>query len=134
MGAALAPDHGVAGPAAAQGAPQVLFQASYDRSGGPADVYRAGFGTCDPTETYRLVVDNGADGARLVSSGSVLLNGVRVLDLKKSTRQLVRSVSLRPTNTLEVQLGGPRGGRVRVTSMATPSVCRSASPHRWPAA
>jgi hypothetical protein len=103
------------GSAAAQSAPQVLFQGSYDRSGGATDVYQGSFVTCDPTGSYRLVVDNGVDGTRLVSNGSVLLNGVKVLDLQKGTRQLVKSVTLRPTNGLEVQLGGPRGGRVRVT-------------------
>ena len=98
------------GSAAAQPAPQVLFQASYDRSGGATNVYQGSVATCDPTGSYRLVVDNGVDGTRLV-----LLNGVKVLDLQKGARQLVKSVALRPTNGLEVQLGGPRGGRIRVT-------------------
>lgn len=105
----------VALPAAAQSPPQVMFQSTYDRSGGPADVYQGTFSTCDPPGSYRLTLDNGVDGTRRVSSGSILLNGVKVLDIQKGAGSVIKTVSLRPTNGLEVRLGGPKGGRVRVT-------------------
>ena len=60
--AALALVCAATGTAAAQSAPQVLFQQSYDRSGGATDVYQGSVATCDPTGSYRLVVDNGVFG------------------------------------------------------------------------
>jgi hypothetical protein len=107
-------------PAAAQSPPQVLFQSSYERSGGQSDVYQDAFSTCDPTGSYRLVLDNGIDGAKRVSGGSVLVNGVKVLDIQKSAAQIVRTVTLRPANGVEVRLSGPKGGRVRVTVDGSP--------------
>jgi hypothetical protein len=108
-------------PAVAQSPPQVLFQSVYERGGDKTDTYQGAFSTCDPTGSYRLVFDNGIDGTKRVSGGSVLVNGVKVLDVEKKAAQIVRSVTLLPANGIEVQLsGGPHGGRVRVTVDGSP--------------
>ena len=101
--------------AAGQSPPEQLLQSTYDRTGGPTNVYQSPVSTCDPTPSYRLVLENGVDGTRLVSNGSVLLNGAKVLDLQKGASRIEKAVSLKPANQLEVRLGGSRGGRVRVT-------------------
>jgi hypothetical protein len=112
---------GGAGTASAQATvdPGVVFQSHVlERTVGAPNVHRVSFWTCDTAGSYRLIVENGVDGSRRVSSGRVLLNGVPVItesDLNQQVARVVRAVALAVDNTLEVRLMGGPGGRFRLT-------------------
>jgi hypothetical protein len=118
---AVAAAGGAGGSASAQGtvAPEVVFQSDVlERTTGEPNVHTVGFETCDTDGTYRLIVENGVDGSRRVSSGSILLNGAVVVDesdLNEQVAGVVRPVVLLATNTLEIRLAGGPGGRFRLT-------------------
>lgn len=127
---------------AIQGAAQerVFGPSLYQRRAGLPATYRSTFEVCDPSGSFRLVVENGPAGTPRLSSASVLINGepvVRPSDLNQQVGRLERSVGLRRVNELEVRLAsGPRGGlrlwveavmrclRVRLTEPAAGSVAR----------
>ena len=99
--------------------PDVLYRSPVlERTTGPPDVHRAAFDACDPNGRFRLRFENGVEGGRRVSSGSVRLNGRPVVserDLNQQVAEIVRPVALGGTNVLEVRLAGAPGGRARVT-------------------
>lgn len=113
LGASAGP--GSAGPED----PEIVYRSAVlERTAGEPNVYRARFEPCDPTGRFRLVLDNGVEGGRRVSSGVVSLNGARVIEERDFNQQVVRiarPVPLQAANTLEVRLAGAPGGRVRVT-------------------
>jgi hypothetical protein len=107
-------------PATAQpGPPTVVYRSeSFERTTGQPNAFQATFPACDSTSVHRLLVENGPQGARRVSSGTVIVNGTVVIDpsdLHSQNGELVRSISLLPENTLELRLGGGPGGQVRIT-------------------
>ena len=112
---------GGGGTASAQAtvAPEVVFQSDVlERTVGAPNVHRVTFETCDTAGSYRLVVENGVDGSRRVSSGRVLLNGIPVMtepDLNQQVASVARAVTLAVNNTLEIRLAGAPGGRFRLT-------------------
>jgi hypothetical protein len=112
---------GTGGPASAQGSvpPEVVFQSDVlERTTGEPNVHTVGFGTCDVDGAYRLVLENGVEGARRVSSGRILLNGAVVVDesaLNEQVAGVTRPVTLQAANTLEIRLAGGPGGRFRLT-------------------
>jgi len=110
-----------AGTASAQTtvAPDVVFQSDVlERTVGAPNVHRVSFETCDTAGSYRLILENGVEGSRLVSSGRVLLNGAPVVvesDLNQQVASVIRPVTLAAQNTLEIRLAGGPGGRFRLT-------------------
>ena len=109
-----------AAPAAAQkGPPTVVYRSeSFERTTGQPNAFRVTFPACDTTSDYRLLVENGPQGARRVSSGTVVLNGKVVIDasdLHPQNGEIVRLISLLPENTLDLRLGGGPAGQVRIT-------------------
>lgn len=86
----------------------------YQRGTGAPGLYKGAFEVCDPSGSFRLVVENGPGGTPRVSSATVLLNGepvVRPRDLSQRVAGLERPVTLRSTNEIEVRLAsGPPGG------------------------
>jgi hypothetical protein len=99
--------------------PEVVFRSDVlERTPGAPNVHRVHFGTCDTAGSYQLIVENGVEGARRISSGRVLLNGVPVVtesNLNQQVARVVRTVALAVDNTLEIQLAGGSGGRFRIT-------------------
>ena len=101
---------------AAEGAAgeRVFGPALYQRGTGAPKTYQGAFEVCDPSGSFRLVVENGPDGVPRVSSATVLLNGTRVVwpsDLNQQVAGLDRPVTLRGANEIEVRLAsGPPGG------------------------
>jgi hypothetical protein len=117
---ALAEVQRAAAPAEAQpDPPTVVYRSeSFERTTGQPNAFQATFPACDPASVHRLRVENGPQGARRVSSGTVILNGTVVIDpsdLNPQQGEIVRSVSLLPENTLALRLGGGPAGQVRVT-------------------
>src|SRR5262249_36501418 len=100
-------------------APEVVFQSDVlERTVGAPNLHRVSFETCDTAGSYRLIVENGVDGSRRVSSGRVLLNGAAVVtesDLNQQVASVIRPVTLAANNTVEIRLAGGPGGRFRLT-------------------
>lgn len=119
---------------------RVFGPAVYQRGAGPPATYRGAFEVCDPSGSFRLVVENGPAGTPRLSSASVLINGepvIRPSDLNQQVGRVERLVRLRYVNEIEVRLAsGPRGGlrlwveavmrclRVRFTEPAAGSLVR----------
>jgi hypothetical protein len=99
--------------------PEVVFRSDVlERIPGAPNVHQVHFGTCDTAGSYQLIVENGVEGSRRVSSGRVLLNGVPVVtesNLNEQVARVVRAVTLAVDNTLEIRLAGGPGGRFRIT-------------------
>jgi len=118
---ALAEVQHAAAPAAAQpGPPTVVYRSElFERTTGQPHAFQATFPACDdPTAVYQLLVENGPQGARRVSSGTVILNRTAVVDasdLNQQVGEIVRSVLLETENTLELRLAGGPAGQVRIT-------------------
>ena len=97
----------------------------FERTTGQPNRFQVTFPACrnDPTAQYQLRVENGPQGARRVSSGTVIVNGAAVIDpsaLNQQNGDIVRSISLLLQNTLALRLGGGPGGQVRITVEGNP--------------
>jgi len=93
---------------------RVFGPALYQRGTGAPNTYQGSFEVCDPSGSFRLVVENGPASTPRVSSAIILINGTRVVgpsDLSQQVAGLERPVALRSANAIEVRLAsGPPGG------------------------
>lgn len=99
--------------------PEVVYRSDLlVRTTGQPNVYGATFTPCDPTGSFRLVFENGAEGGSRVEGATVLLNGPAVIesrDVNQQVARVERPVVLKASNAIEVSLASTPGGRVRVT-------------------
>jgi hypothetical protein len=97
---------------------QVYFEAFYRQTAAPVTETRT-FQVQNPAAGFVLTVVNGAtDGGNKVSSGTIKLNGVVVMDpndLNQQVRKVVRQVTVLANNLLEVELAGRPTGQVLIT-------------------
>jgi hypothetical protein len=82
-----------------------------------AETFTANFLNCEPAAQYQLVVINGvAGGIKRMTQGSVLLNGVEVVNPQEFTaehNQISKPIIVQARNHLEFVMEGPAGGQVQ---------------------
>ena len=87
------------------------------------EIFTANFSNCELSAQYELVVINGiTGGANRVSQGTVLLNGVEVINAQDFTvahAQINQPIVVQTTNELEVRLQGPIGAQVQAFIICT---------------
>lgn len=100
-------------------AQDVILSRSYVRGRGEPVLIADTFTVCDPGGQFTLVVENGPGGEPRVSSGTIRLNGVPVVDqadLNQQAARLERPLrGVQTSNTLEVHLGSQPGGTLMVS-------------------
>lgn len=98
--------------------PPVFGPEKFTRGAGAPQVVTRTFSVQDAIGDFTLIIQNGEEGAGRASSAVVELNGFQVAgpsDFNQQTGQVVKSVSLNPTNTLTVELRGSPGSSVTVS-------------------
>jgi hypothetical protein len=97
---------------------QVYFETFYRQTATPVTETRT-FQVLNPGSGFVLTIINGnREGDNRVSSGTIKLNGVVVMnpnDLNQQVRTVVRQVIVLANNVLEVELAGKPTGQILVT-------------------
>jgi hypothetical protein len=89
----------------------------YVRTTGGPNIFTARFPACGLDREFRLILENGPDRRPRVSSGTVTLNGVELVnerDLNQQVARIERLTALKAHNDLVVRLAGKPGEAVRV--------------------
>ena len=123
---------GVVGHREATADSPLLFARTYTRGpGGPVTV-RDVVKTCDADGRFALVVENGPGNRPRVGEGTISVNGrvvVSQADLDPRVSVVERLLpDLRPTNILDVRLGGRDGGAISVKVLGWQTCVRFTSP------
>ena len=124
--AVLALTHLGVRPAIAQGTPDhVLFgPVQYDRTDGPPNEYSATFSVPGSVGAPFLlrIVNGAANGQNRISSGRVTVNGVQYVgpaDFGQNVALIERSVTLSPSNTVQVRLTSAPGSYIAMSVLGT---------------
>lgn len=112
----------LSGPAAAQ---ETVFSRTYVRTNGPPVTVTDTFAVCNPAGQFTLVVLNGPDGTRKVSSGSISVNGVEVIhpsDFNQHVERIERALTnIVASNGIDVRLASAPGSTILVSVLASQS-------------
>jgi hypothetical protein len=104
-----------------------------------ATIYNRSFSTPDPSGSYTLKVINGGTNGQFgrVSSCGVVLNGALVVkpsQVNQNVATITRTVTLRSSNTLQIQVAGNAGSGVTLQIEGTDTTPPIISATRAPAA
>jgi hypothetical protein len=105
---------------------------TYTRSTGKPETFNNTFSVLNPNTQFTLHIDNNG-----VSSAVVSLNGTQIFgpsDFDPNVTGLDRSVTLAPTNTLQVQLRGKPGTSLAATVIGVDNIPSSIAESQTPAA
>ena len=94
-----------------------LFTQKYLRTSEKPNLYTATIDNCNPGATYNLVVINGQNGEDVISSASIVLNGVEVVrenEFNQRVGMVEKTVTLQSENTLDIRLASGPGGFITV--------------------
>ena len=94
-----------------------LFTQKYLRTSEKPNLYTATIDNCNPGATYNLAVINGQNGEDVISSASIVLNGVEVVrenEFNQRIERIEKTVTLQPENILNIRLASGPGGFVTV--------------------
>ena len=109
---------------AVSGQATVFGPKTYTRTSGSPNTFQDSFSVSNINSSFTLVVQNGdAGGAKRVSSGDVSLNGVQVVgdnDFNQQAGLIRKTVSLRASNTLRVQLRSAPGCFITINILRDP--------------
>jgi len=103
----------------------VLFgPTQYTRTAGPPNQFTATFAlSAGTTAPYTIHIVNGnADGTKRISSATIKVNGLQVAgpgDFGQNVAVIDRTVSLQPTNTLEIRLTSAPGSLLTISLLDT---------------
>lgn len=90
----------------------------FTREAGTPDTVSRTFAACTTGATYRLVLENNAEGRNRINSATLNLNGkeiVRPSDLNQRVERVEKEVSLQGENTLTVRLASNPGGFLTIS-------------------
>jgi PKD repeat protein len=93
---------------------------TFTRDTGPPTSVLAKFSVVDPTTTYTMLIDSSG-----VSSALITLNGVSVVsqsDFNSNVSQILRPISLLPSNEVSVTLNGKPGERLTIQVIGVDNV------------
>lgn len=113
----------VAFAAATSEASQPLFgPKEYSRTTGKPDTYSDKVAVCNTAATYMLVIENGDGGQNKISSASVTLNSVEVVnesEFSQKVDRIEKAVTLTADNTLDVKIASGPGGYIKASIYCT---------------
>ena len=94
-----------------------VFSKTYIRETGKPQVYTDTFNAPTTTGSYTLIVHNGKNGQNRVSSARIWLNDKQILgpsDFNQQVDVITRTVTLKKTNTIKVELMSKPGSFIFV--------------------
>lgn len=107
------------------GAQEVIFSRTYVRATGSPVTLTDNFSACDAAGQFLLVVENGPGGTGRISSATIAVNGVEIVqqsDFNQKVELIQRPIpNAAADNTLAVYLASPPGGTIRVSVRAVQS-------------
>ena len=94
---------------------------TYVRTTGAPNTFSGSFDVCDPTGTFTITVNNGnADGSNRISSGTISINGITVVqqkDFNQNVATIVKPVYgiAKTGNVIAIKLQSDPGSKITVT-------------------
>ncbi len=96
---------------------------TYTRTSGPFNVFQESFSVADVNSSFTIIVQNGDAAAGRLSSAKINLNGTEVIkssDFNQQVQEIRRTVVLRQSNSLRVELQSKPGSFITISIVRDP--------------
>ncbi|HSE19278.1 MAG TPA: hypothetical protein VLB46_19610 [Pyrinomonadaceae bacterium] len=97
---------------------------TYTRTSGPIDVFQESFSIANVNSSFTVIVQNGSSAGGRLNSGTIVLNGTEIVkpsDFNPQVQEIRKTVILRESNTLRVELLSKPGCFITIRIVRDPS-------------